>query len=64
MQGAKKLHNGKKYFNGYHIVFIGLSFGKDFRTPISLHIYRPDTRETRIHLAQDVHDTRGNLRIM
>jgi len=52
MQGAKKLHNGKKYFNGYHIVFIGLSLGKDFRIPISFRIYRPDTGETRIHLAR------------
>ena len=56
MQGAKKLHNGKKYFNGYHIVFIGLSLGKDFRVPISFRIYRPDTGETRIHLAAEMLD--------
>ncbi|MBU4445219.1 transposase [bacterium] len=56
MQGAKKLHNGKKYFNGYHIVFIGLSLGKDFRIPISFRIYRPDTGETRIHLAAEMLD--------
>lgn len=56
MQGAKKLHDGKKYFNGYHIVFIGLSLGKDFRIPISFRIYHPDTGETRIHLAAEMLD--------
>jgi len=56
MQGAKKLHNGKKYFNGYHIVFIGLSLGKDFRITISFRIYRPDTGEARIHLAAEMLD--------
>lgn len=54
MEKAKKLHNGKGYFHGYHIVFIGLSLGASFRIPIAFRIYIPDSGVTRPQLAAEM----------
>jgi len=54
MEKAKKLHDGKGYFKGYHIVFIGLSLGASFRIPIAFRIYIPDTGVTRPQLAAEM----------
>lgn len=54
MEKAKKLHDGKGYFNGYHIVFIGLSLGASFRIPIAFRIYIPDSGVTRPQLAAEM----------
>jgi IS4 transposase len=51
MEGAKKLHDGKGYFVGYHVVFVSLCLGSSFRIPIAFRIYRPDRGVTRPELA-------------
>ena len=54
MEKAKKLHDGKGYFHGYHIVFIGLSLGASFRIPIAFRIYIPNSGVTRPQLAAEM----------